>query len=297
MAFVLRNSDDEFEKYRKKRDRERGAEEAAYDTGTQADVKAAAAQPRAEAKPAGSGEVKPVGSFRGFLCSAFGILGLVAFISVFAMAFLLMPVLENNGLEWLLIADFGAAFFFVGLAVWSGGAGLFPLLFVLVGGAIMGVAILFGLGNDGLRDAIIERGIPFLAGLAFTGAGVGMIIVPRVIYKKRKEQYSVPVDAKIIRKDLRTIHDSDGHRSSCYYLSYEYYYNGKAYKYQSNIGRSPERREPGEYSRLWLDPANPGKVWEGDSFADAILTILGVAFLGAGCFVIAMALGISIGIV
>lgn len=238
-------------------------------------------------------DVKQVGPFRRGLCGMFGILALVAFVSTFAMAFVFMPALEDHDLEWILIACFGGIFMFAGLAIWSGGAGLFPLLFAAVGCVVFSAALVFGMGGEAMQEFMMSQGVPLLAGFAFVAAGAGLLVVPRILHAKRKSRYTMPVTARVVDKQKRISHDSDGHRRTCYYLTWKYVAGGREYTYHSNFGRSPERREPGHVGQLMLDPDDLGRVWEGaDGTSMALLSVLGVAFMAAGCFVVLAILGI-----
>lgn len=218
----------------------------------------------------------------------FGILAAISFVSIFVMAIFFQQKLEANNMVWLIIAVFGSTFLFGGLTVTSTGTYI-GLIFATIGGAISAFSLVYGFGSASVQGLLMECIIPIVGTSLFVIVGAAIIGVPLWMDKKLSNTYTEAVNAVITDKRVNVTRDSDGHRHRTYRLTWDYDYGFDKYRYVSNRGRSPERREVGEYGYLYIKPGYPDTVWEPFGKLEKIIFIVvGGAFAAIGCFATVM---------
>jgi len=225
-----------------------------------------------------------------FLSKIFVILAVVSFVSLFLMPVILTRVSDETGFAWIMPCLFGCIFLFVGLAVactkpgrWIG------LLFAAVGLCVAGISAVYGISNDATRELMMSQVVPTVFLSVFVLIGVGFLILPGILTRRKAAVYTREVQATVCAKNLRVSRDFDRDRSRTWVLSWKYYAGGRERVYQSNIGRSPERREVGDTGVLYVNPMDSDDVWEKPGpFEKILFLILGVMFAGIGCFAMIM---------
>lgn len=190
----------------------------------------------------------------------------------------------ERGLSWLALGGFGLLFFGVGLAALLSGQ-IIGLVFMLIGLAVGGGAAFVTYAPKESAEWFMENVVPMLLLSLFVLVGLGFLLVPPVIRRRKLAKYTEVVPATVTGKDMRWHRNSKGHKYRSYHLSWRYSYRGEWHTYRSNHGRNPEKREPGDEGTLRLDPANPSDVWEEDTMLDrAFFIIMGLVFAGSGGF-------------
>lgn len=198
--------------------------------------------------------------------------------------------LSERGMEWVLVTMFGTTFFLFGLMICVAARTPFGLVFLLVGGAVAGLSLWYGLGDEDVGYFILEKIAPCCLLGAFMLAGLCMAVIPRIVYRRNTGKYSRQVMARVVDKTRRESEhrDSDGHwhRSVTYPLTWSYSADGKDYVWQSPSARSPEPRDIGDTDVLWLDPEDPSRAWDKAIGGSGlwIFMLMGIIFtlVGAG---------------
>lgn len=212
----------------------------------------------------------------------------LCFIGVFITGFGLDSFLPD-GLGWLLPALFGGVFLFAGIGAALGGQSALPLGVSALGLAISVCAAAYGLGGEDLRDVLITRVLPLALIAVFPAVGLGLLIVPGAIAKRKAAFHPIEVHATVCRKELHTWVDRDHHHHKGWRLTWKYYAGGSEHVFRSTMTRSPERREVGDDGVLYLSETDPCDAWEKPTGMDVIVTrTIGVIFMIVGGAALAM---------
>lgn len=217
----------------------------------------------------------------------FGLFAVGCLAATMLMGFFGTTFLSDHNLEWVLPFMFGLTFFCFGILILSAKQA-FGVIFLLAGGAVASVSFLYGTGDVEMQDYLMYHVVPLLGALAFFGAGLGFIIIPPIIKKKKDRKYSLQVNATVVHKEKRVSRhqDSDGHShtSVTYPLTWRYVVDGQEYKVKNNSARGPEPRNVGDSDIIYIDPENPADIrdkviekWTGLFFA-----IFGIVFAVPG---------------
>lgn len=217
----------------------------------------------------------------------FGLFAVGCLAATMLMGFFGTTFLSDHDLEWALPFMFGLTFFMFGILILSAKQA-FGVIFLLAGGAVASVSFLYGTGDVEMQDYLMYHVVPLLGALAFFGAGLGFIIIPPILKKKKDRKYSLQVNATVAHKEKRVSHhrDNDGHShtSVTYPLTWRYVVDGQEYKVKNNSARGPEPRNVGDSDIIYIDPGNPGDIrdkaiekWTGLFFA-----IFGIVFAVPG---------------
>ena len=237
---------------------------------------------------AARGQLQNMSAGQKALNMLFGVPALVSLGATLLLGFFGTGFLEELGLMWVLTALFGSAFFFLGMTVTASSKTPFGLIFVLVGGVIAGVSLVYGLGSEELQEHLFSNIVPLLAMSAFPLCGSGCVIGAMVQSSNRKKKYTVEVQGIVIDKQkVRSRHrDGDGnvHTSTTYPLSWKYVVNGKEYLWRNNSARSPEKRGIGDTGMLKINPDDPRDALDPavSGSMSVFLVVFGIIFAAAG---------------
>lgn len=212
----------------------------------------------------------------------FWVMAGLCFIGVFVTGFG-MDTFMPDGFGWLLPALFGGIFLFAGIGAALGGGSVLPLGVSAIGFAVAGFSVAYGLGGEALRAALISRALPLALIALFPAVGLGLLIVPGAVAKKKAAAHPVEVHATVYKKELHTWVDRDHHHHRGYRLTWKYYAGGKERFFRSNMTRNPERREVGDAGLLYLSETDPGDAWEKPTGMDVLVTrTVGIVFMVVG---------------
>lgn len=202
------------------------------------------------------------------------ILGIV-FLIWFFVSIGLMVYLANVNKYYMAIC-LGQLFFIFGLVGFWKKAKI-GIVFALVGLALVVIPILMMNPNLEINWDFV---IPIIMLCIFLIVGIGLLLIPSIIYKKKDKEFSVSLMAKVV--GLKETH---GRSSKLYAPIYEYYYNNKTYRISSNTYTNINVPNVGDVVEIKINPQIPQEVYKPSDKKPVIiiLGLMGIMFIVMSC--------------
>ncbi len=129
--------------------------------------------------------------------------------------------------------------------------------------------------------------IPLIVSIVFFIVGIATLYNRAVLEKRCTDM----VRGEIVRNEVRSSTDSDGHTSTGYAPVYAYTYNGRAYEVVSSTSSNPPAFQPGDTTEIWVDHDEPTKIFVPE---DNTSKVLGIVFTAVGGFLLAVSLTVMV---
>lgn len=202
------------------------------------------------------------------------ILGSIILIWFFASLGLMIYLADVN--SYYMVICLGQLFFVLGLLGLSKKAKI-GIIFVIVGLSLVIIPILMMNPNLEVNWDFV---IPIIMLCVFLIVGIGLLLLPSIIYKKKDKEFSISLTAKVIG-----LKETNGNRTKLYAPIYEYYFNNKNYRISSNTYSNVNVPNVDDVVEIKINPQDPQEVYNPGSKKTVIiiLGLMGIMFIAMSC--------------
>lgn len=194
-----------------------------------------------------------------------------------------VTVVQPDSTPWSLPGALGVLLVSAGAMIWKGTGRLVWIPFLLTGVVISSLSMLYGFGGAAVQFAVVNIVVPVCVLSLFITVGICFIAVPRAVYRRKSEIYTLAVQAVVCGKREARWTDEDCMVQVSYRLDWRYHIGCEERVYRSDSGRRPETRDIGDSGVLYVNPRDYDDVWEKpDKALQRWADIAGALFMTVG---------------